>query len=108
MLEVCVNLSGIAVTAEPEWAEAVASALALMPGVEVFHTDAASGKLVIVQEAASVGDEVTGFKAIRSLPHVIAADLVYHYFEEDNDIIPALPDEFAGLENTPVPAELQG
>ncbi len=101
------NLSGIAVTAEPEWVESVASVLALMPGVEVFQTDAASGKLVIVQEAASVGDEVTSFKAIRSQPHVIAADLVYHYFEDDNELIHAIPDELAGLESIHVPTELQ-
>jgi nitrate reductase NapAB chaperone NapD len=73
------------VTTQPEWIENVASALSGIEGVEVFQTDAASGKLVVIQEAASVGEEVEGFKRIRALPHVIAVDLVQHYFEHDND-----------------------
>ena len=34
----------------------------------------------MVQEAASVGEEVEGFKRIRAVPDVIAADLVQRYF----------------------------
>ena len=33
-----------------------------MAGLEVFQADVESGKLVVVQEAASVGAEVEGFK----------------------------------------------
>lgn len=101
------NFSGIAVTTKPEWVDAVAQGLAALPGVEVFGRDAASGKLVIVQEAASVADEVAGFKAIRSLPNVIAADLVYHYFADDIELVSAIPDDLSGLEGISVPAELK-
>jgi len=41
------------------------------------------------------------------LPHVIAVDLVQHYFEEDNELIHAIPDELNALEGISVPAELQ-
>jgi len=101
------NLSGIAVTTRPEWVEQVANALSEIEGVEVFQTDVASGKLVLVQEAASVGAEVEGFKRIRALPHVMAVDLVQHYFEYDNETIDTIPDELNGLEGIHVPAELQ-
>lgn len=101
------NISGIMVTALPEHVAEVAQSLSALQGVEVFQTDVASGKLVVVQEAASVGEEVEGFKRIRAVPHVIAADLVQHYFEEDNELIHAIPDGLDGLEGIRVPAQLQ-
>jgi len=101
------NLSGIAVTTHPEWVEQVANALSEIEGVEVFQTDIVSGKLVVVQEAASVGVEVEGFNRIRALPHVMAVDLVQHYFEHDNESFDAIPEELNGLEGIYVPAELQ-
>ena len=101
------NISGIAVTTQPEWVADVAHALSEIEGVEVFQADAASGKLVVVQEAASVGEEVEGFKRIRALPHVMAVDLGQHYFEHDKELIHAIPDELNSLEGIRVPAELQ-
>jgi nitrate reductase NapAB chaperone NapD len=101
------NISGIAVTTKPEWVEEVARSLSAIDGVDVSLADVASGKLVVIQEAASVGAEVEGFKRIRALPHVIAADLVQHYFEHDNELIQAIPDELNALEGISVPAELQ-
>jgi len=101
------NISGIVVTVLPEHVAEVAQSLSILPGLEVSQTDVASGKLVVVQEAASVGEEVESFKRIRSVPHVIAADLVQHYFEEDNELIHAIPDGLDSLEGIRVPAELQ-
>jgi nitrate reductase NapAB chaperone NapD len=101
------NISGILVTALPEHVAEVAQSLSNLPGLEVNQTDVASGKLVVVQEAASVGAEVEGFKRIRVLPHVMAVDLVQHYFEHDNELIDAIPDELNGLEGIRVPTELQ-
>lgn len=101
------NISGIIVTAMPEHVAEVAQSLSAHPGLEVSQTDVSSGKLVVVQEAASVGAEVEGFNRIRALPHVMAVDLVQHYFEHDNESIDAIPDELNGLEGIHVPAELQ-
>lgn len=101
------NISGIMVTALPEHVAEVAQSLSALQGLEVFQADVASGKLVVVQEAASVGEEVEGFKRIRAVPHVIAADLVQHYFEEDNELIHAIPDGLERLEGIRVPPELQ-
>ena len=101
------NISGIMVTALPEHVAEVAQSLSALHGLEVFQADVASGKLVVVQEAGSVGEEVEGFKRIRAVTHVIAADLVQHYFEEDSELIHAIPDGLDGLEGIRVPAELQ-
>jgi nitrate reductase NapD len=101
------NISGILVTASPEHVADVAQTLSSFPGLEVHQTDLASGKLVLVQEAASVGAEVESFKRIRSLPHVMAVDLVQHYFEHDSELIDAILEELNGLEGIRVPTELQ-
>ena len=95
------------VTALPEHVVEVAQSLSTLGGLEVFQANAASGKLVVVQEAASVGEEVEDFKRIRAVPHVIAADLVQHYFEQDNELIHAIPDGLDGLEGIRVPTELK-
>jgi nitrate reductase NapD len=76
------NLSGILVTADPAALHSVLGCLATLPGVEVRDVDAASGRIVVVQEAADVGAEVDGFSRIRALPNVINADLVCHYFDD--------------------------
>jgi len=95
------------VTALPEHVAEVAQSLSALQGLEVFQADVASGKLVVVQEAGSVGEEVEGFKRIRAVTHVIAADLVQHYFEEDSELIHAIPDGLESLEGIRVPTELQ-
>lgn len=101
------NISGIVVTTHPDRVETVARSLDAIEGVEVFQADTASGKLVVVQEAPSVGAEVEGFKRIRALPYVVAVDLVQHYFEHDNEMIDAIPDDLDSLQGIQVPASLQ-
>lgn len=49
-----------------------------LPGVEVAQSDAATGRIVVVQEAPDIGAEVAAFGRIRALPHVINVDLVCH------------------------------
>lgn len=77
------NLSGIVVTTTAEHLHAVAAALASLPGVEVHRADE-TGRIVVVQEAAHVGAEIESFERIRALPHVVGAELVYHYFEDQD------------------------
>ncbi len=101
------NISGIAVSTRPEWAESVAQALSAIEGVEVHAIDANRGKLVVTLEAPSVSAEVEGFKHIRGVPHVVAADLVQHYFEHDEEIVHAMPPDLDGMEGVSVPTELQ-
>lgn len=81
------NLSGILVVAAPGHVDSVLARLAALDGVEVRQHDRASGRIVVVQEAADVGAEVAGFGRIRALPHVLAADLVCHYFGEAGDAL---------------------
>ena len=77
------NLSGIVVVAVPGRLEEVVAALPGLPGVEVHHTDAVASRVVVVQEATSIDDEVDGLTRIQALPGVASASMVYHYFADD-------------------------
>jgi len=76
------NLSGIVVTTTGERMGEVSAALRDLPGVEVHRTDPVAARIVVVQEAADVAADIDGFKRIRALPHVVSAELVYHYFDD--------------------------
>lgn len=93
------NLSGIFVTTAPEHLSAVCDTLNSLDGVEVFHTDAEQGRIVIVQEADSVKDEVAGLKRIKGLPHIVLAEMVHHYVGDSNDVSPIteLPDDLDNM-----------
>jgi nitrate reductase NapD len=80
------NLSGILVVVPPGYLDATMVALASLPGVEVHHHDAASGRIIVTQEGNSVDAEVEGLKRIKALPRVLVAEMVYHYFEDDTGI----------------------
>ena len=88
--DTAMNISGIVVTTAPAAVPDVAEGLAALPFVEVTHVDAAGGRIVVVQERASVADEMDGLRAIQRLPGVSSADLVTHYFG-DEDRPPELP-----------------
>ncbi|MEE4379316.1 MAG: chaperone NapD [Candidatus Competibacteraceae bacterium] len=81
------NLSGILVMVPPAQLAAGIDTLNALPGVEVFHTEAETGRIVDVQEAATVEAEIDGLRRIQQLPQVIMAELVYHYFAEDQQTV---------------------
>jgi len=101
------NLSGILVITAPEHFETSVENLNNLPGVEVHHSDAETGRIVVVQEAETVGAEVDGLKRIKQLPHVTVAEMVYHYFAEDDHVLESLPEDLDQLsEQVTVPAYL--
>ncbi len=99
------NLSGILVVAKPPNMAAVVAELAALPGVEVHHTDPPCGRIIVVQEAESIDDEVAGLKRIKQLPHVVMAEMAYHYFAEDPRNYP--PERVGALDGPTVPDYLR-
>ena len=87
------NISGILVITSPEHTGTVSTQLQDLAGVDVHYVDAATGRIVITQEAESIRAEVDGLKRIRALPHIILAEMSYHNFEEDRELIDALPED---------------
>ena len=93
------NISGILVVVPSSRTESTCASLRTLPGIEVHHVEATSGRIVITQEAESISAEVEGLKRIRALPDIILAEMSYHYFEEDGELLdntpPGLDDDSA-------------
>ena len=94
------NLSGILVLVPPAQTQSTITSLNAFRGVQVHYQDPAAGRIVLVQEAESTGAEIEGLKRIQALPKVLSAALVYHYFEDEDEILAGIPrdlDEAEGL-----------
>jgi nitrate reductase NapD len=104
-----VNLSGILVIVAPERMKSSVSALNSLPGVEVYHIDESSGRIIVVQEAETIDAEVEGLKRIKQLPDTLLAEMVYHHFEGDKELVTHLPkdlDDITGFDFAKVPKYL--
>jgi periplasmic nitrate reductase NapD len=62
-----VNFSGILVMAKPDHHSQVIAALNALEGVEVHQVDAATGRIVAVQEAEDIHAEIEGVKRIKAI-----------------------------------------
>ena len=102
------NISGILVVVASERVEAMVTQLKQMDGIDVHHIDAATGRIVITQEAETISDEVDGLKRIRALPGIILAEMSYHNFEDDTELLEGIPAELEGedLDSVKVPGFL--
>lgn len=95
------NLSGIVVAVFPGKVDACVERLNALPGVEVHNVDHEKNRIVVVQEAKMIADEVEGLKAIKALPDVSFAEMVYHYFAEDEQFIEAIPEDLDAMTGLP-------
>ena len=102
------NISGILVFVPPVHTRATIDRLQALPGIEVHHSEAESGRIVITQEAESIPDEIDGLKRIRALPDIILAEMSYHYFGDDAESMDAIPTELEeeSLDTDRVPSYL--
>jgi nitrate reductase NapD len=66
-----------------------------LEGVDVHYSDPDSGRIVVTQEAETIAAEVEGLKRIKALPRVILAEMVYHCFENDSELMEGMPPEFS-------------
>jgi len=102
-----VNVSGVLVVVPKAETDAIVEALGALPGVEVHHTHPETGRIVVTLEAESISDEVEGLRRIKALPEVVLAEMVYHYFEEDNGILESIAREGGDGDGAgPVPSAL--
>jgi len=93
-----VNLSGILVVVRPSRVEEAQARLGELPGVEVHHVDPETGRIVVVQEAESVEEEVAALSRIKALKGVMLAEMVYHVFDETPPEWDAVPPELDSTE----------
>jgi nitrate reductase NapD len=74
------NVAGILVRTRPSHLADVATILSRLPGVEVHHQEAATGRLVVTLETTTIEAQETGLTSIQGLVGVVGAALVYHCF----------------------------
>ncbi|MGN1209136.1 MAG: chaperone NapD [Duodenibacillus sp.] len=80
--------SGLIVTCETSHWDEVCAAVGALEHVEVHQTDASVGKIIVVLEAQTVGEEADTFERIRKMPHVLDVSLVVHRQEDDEEMAP--------------------
>ena len=78
------SISGIYVLVDPQYWESATRALDELPGVDLHHRDAESGRLVVTQEADSTQEQIAGLEQIQQVEGVRLAGPVYHYVEEED------------------------
>ena len=93
------NVSGILVVVPPSQVDEATERLEELPGVEVHHVERASGRIVVVQEAESVDEEVAALSRIKALKGVMLAEMVYHFFDETPPQWDAVPSELNRFES---------
>jgi nitrate reductase NapD len=82
--------------AHPENLPRVVAELNALEGVEVHQQDPI-GRVVVVLEAETVREETNGLRRIQAVPGVLMAEMVFHYFEDDDETLSELPPEIAAL-----------
>lgn len=83
------NISAILVTTRPNNTNHMIETLNQLSGVEVYQNDPSTGKIIVIQEAESIHDEVDGLKKIKSLSGIVLAEMVEHYFGDDPNQYPS-------------------
>ena len=78
------SVSGIYVLIDPQRWESALQTLGALPGVDLHHRDADSGRLVVTQETDSTRGQIAGLEQIQQVEGVRLAGPVYHYVEEED------------------------
>jgi nitrate reductase NapAB chaperone NapD len=73
------SVAGLCVTARPGDLDEVEALLSTRPDLEVHARDNDSGRLIVVQERATIREHRLGLEEIQVLPGVLTAELVVHY-----------------------------
>ena len=103
------NLSSVVVQTKPEFLFEVIDKLK-RSGLCEFHLNDEKGRIIITIEGKDVSEEIGKLRTIQQMPHIISAEMMYSYSEdelnklkdklEDNNTLPQwLNDENAKAED---------
>ncbi len=77
------NISSAVVITEPKHIKEVLKELEESGLCDVYFHDEKSGKIIITIEGEDVNEETFKLRQIQTLPHVLSANMVYSYSEEE-------------------------
>jgi len=79
------NISSVVVQVKPENIDSVLEVLQNADFCEYHFHDKNLGKIIVTVEGESVDDEIRNLKIVQSLEHVISAEMMMSYSEEELD-----------------------
>ncbi len=79
------NISSIVVQVLPKYMDDVLEILQNAEFCDYHFHDKEKGKIIVTVEGESVDDEIRNLKIIQSVQHVIAADMMMSYSEDELD-----------------------
>jgi nitrate reductase NapD len=90
------NISSLVVTTAPQYVQEVVKSLEESGVCDVYFIDE-KGKIIITIEGETTEEEVRKVKIIEELPHVLTANMMYSYSEEE---LAQAIEEFQKVEET--------
>jgi nitrate reductase NapD len=79
------NISSVVVKVKPEHISDVLEVLQNSEFCEYHFHDESKGKIIVTVEGESVDDEIKNLKIVQSIQHVISADMMMSYSEDELD-----------------------
>ncbi|MDH4248364.1 MAG: chaperone NapD [Deltaproteobacteria bacterium] len=76
------NLSGLSIMTTPGRVTALRREIEALPWAEVAQWSE-DGRIAVVFEGETTGEEIQRFKHLRALPGVVSVDMVVHYCAEE-------------------------
>ena len=83
------NVNGLLVHANPEKTSEVGLRLAALPGVEI-HQETDDSRFIVTVEDVDGSDPGDAVLAIHRMEGVLAAALVFHHFEDEENTAPTV------------------
>ena len=104
------NISSIVIQAKPEFVEGIIAICEASDFCDYHFHDVEKGKIVVTIEGENIDEEMSKMKKIEQIPHVICADMMMAYSEDELDaeraklelaevVPPILNDENIALKN---------
>lgn len=78
------NISGILVQTRPDYLNEVIEAIKKSDSFD-YHMHDKNGKIVVTIEGEDVSEEIAKLNILQKIPHVISADMMYAYSEDELD-----------------------
>ena len=79
------NISSIVIQAKPEYVEEIIAVCEANDFCDYHFHDVEKGKIVVTIEGESIDEEMAKMKKIEQIPHVICADMMMAYSEDELD-----------------------
>ncbi len=79
------NISSIVIQTKPEFVEGIIAICEASDFCDYHFHDVEKGKIVVTIEGESIDEEMAKMKKIEQIPHVICADMMMAYSEDELD-----------------------